>query len=92
MDPKPWLDQVRDDFRRSRPGTPRRKVSVQIPERTVHRLDDLRDRLDAMTAEVWGEGFSVTKAHLALAAIEYGLESAEQWLPRAGADVSIATE
>lgn len=75
-DPKAWLGGVPDDLRRSRPGQPRRQVSVQLPEALVRRFNGLWDRLDGISADVWGEGFRLTKAHLALAGIEYALASA----------------
>jgi hypothetical protein len=79
-DPGSWLSSVRDDQRRSRPGVQRRQVSVQLPVPLVRRFNESWERLDGISAEVWGEGFRLTKAHLALAAVEYALRSAEDTL------------
>lgn len=76
-DPGAWLGTVEDDLRRSRLGHPRRQISVQLPDALVARFQNLWDRLEAMSADIWGDGFRLTKAHLALAGIEYSLASAE---------------
>ena len=75
-EPGEWLGTVRNDARKEPVVGGRSQVGLVWPVEVEEQVVALWEAVDP---EVFGEGFAVTKQHLAAAAILHGLKSADRW-------------
>jgi hypothetical protein len=75
-----WLADVRDAAWAAGRAERYSAIGFSWPSDLIAQLHEDWEYLDSQTAQLWGPGFHVTKAHVALSAIEYGLKSMDEWL------------
>lgn len=81
--PDAWLDTVRNDGRLEPVEGGRQQVGLVWPVEVENQVIDLWESLDRSR---FPAGFSLTKQHLAAAAILHGLETRGEWLLQVGND------
>lgn len=78
-----WVDTIRNDARKQPVEGGREQVGLVWPVEVENRIIDVWETFDKSRLPA---GFSLTKQHLAAAAILYGLRTANEWYPEVGND------
>jgi hypothetical protein len=75
-----WLGSVSSAHTGSPAARAYKQMAFVWPVRLIQQVEDDFDQLDADSLTLWGPRFRLTRAHMVLAAIQYGLKDHGAWL------------